>query len=866
GGGGGGGLGGELEPGKALSGVVSQLRGLTLTARPTSYDPANETPYQRAVRPGLGQQGRPVTVVANHFALSLKAKQAFHYDIAVSSLDPEGGKGGKPGGRPPPRKALDPAQANRPLPRPLMRRVLNKLAEDEGWNKGWCSDWAKSLYAPWAMFGDSSAAAPHETSVRVVVDLPDGIAMDKTFKVVIKYAATYDLGSLERHVKGESTNGLEAEEEAAGGLRSALQVLDVVLRSGISARENVVTVGSAVLFNAPGTELYSNLGRGAEAWAGYKQAVKVTQNGLALVLDLAAGAFVKAGPLVEIMADLLGRSPADLSRGLGERDLRALSRELRGVRVVVERPGGKVIRKTIWGLSKVGADRTMFFYEPEKKEISVVQYFKAAYGITLQCPRLPCVNVSKDSSRVVWLPAEMCRILSGQRKRMLQDERHTTAMLRFAGLKPNERQRYLHDVVSNSNLANFNAEPAVQKFGMEVAPRMTSVKARILDSPKLAYGKPEALDPGTQGAWNLRQVKFPLAAPLQSWAAVSLMDQSEVDLQEGHPQALKTFVSELVAMCNGCGMNTASPPIVHYDRSFGVGEHITYAVEEAQKTFKTKCQLVLVLLPSKGKDTYQAVKQASDSEASVPTQCFVAQKAGVGRSSPPAKGRLQYCANLALKMNVKVGGTNVKLLGGMDRMPVLGSGRPYMIMGADVTHPTGFDSSEPSIAAVTASYDAALGRYACRVMQQAHRQEIITGLKDATQAMLLNFYKRSQQKKPQSIIYYRDGVDEGQFAAVLREEYMAIRAACQGLEAGYAPPITFVVVQKRHATRLFPERGGDDRSGNTLPGTVLDSGVCSSAGFDFFLNSHAGLQGHNKASTTRCWWTRTASAQTGCSC
>ncbi|KAI8462417.1 MAG: ribonuclease H-like domain-containing protein, partial [Monoraphidium minutum] len=59
----------------------------------------------------------------------------------------------------------------------------------------------------------------------------------------------------------------------------------------------------------------------------------------------------------------------------------------------------------------------------------------------------------------------------------------------------------------------------------------------------------------------------------------------------------------------------------------------------------------------------------------------------------------------------------------------------------------------------------------------------------------------------------------------------------------------FVVVQKRHATRLFPERGGDDRSGNTLPGTVLDSGVCSSAGFDFFLNSHAGLQGHNKA----CW-------------
>jgi len=101
-----------------------------------------------------------------------------------------------------------------------------------------------------------------------------------------------------------------------------------------------------------------------------------------------------------------------------------------------------------------------------------------------------------------------------------------------------------------------------------------------------------------------------------------------------------------------------------------------------------------------------------------------------------------------------------------------------------VTHPTGFDTSEPSVAAVTGSYDASLGRYACRVMQQGHRQEIITGLKDATSALLLNFYKRSQGKKPGAIIYYRDGVDQGQFAAVLQEEYMAIRNVRDNSPAG----------------------------------------------------------------------------------
>jgi hypothetical protein len=46
--------------------------------------------------------------------------------------------------------------------------------------------------------------------------------------------------------------------------------------------------------------------------------------------------------------------------------------------------------------------------------------------------------------------------------------------------------------------------------------------------------------------------------------------------------------------------------------------------------------------------------------------------------------------------------------------------------------------------------------------------------------------------------------------------------ACASLEEGYLPPVTFVVVQKRHHTRLFPEnhRSKDqtDRSGNILPG------------------------------------------------
>ena len=48
--------------------------------------------------------------------------------------------------------------------------------------------------------------------------------------------------------------------------------------------------------------------------------------------------------------------------------------------------------------------------------------------------------------------------------------------------------------------------------------------------------------------------------------------------------------------------------------------------------------------------------------------------------------------------------------------------------------------------------------------------------------------------------------------------------ACASLEPNYQPPVTFIVVQKRHHTRLFAnnhrDRSSTDKSGNILPGKL----------------------------------------------
>ncbi|EPY79796.1 hypothetical protein CB1_000884022 [Camelus ferus] len=120
----------------------------------------------------------------------------------------------------------------------------------------------------------------------------------------------------------------------------------------------------------------------------------------------------------------------------------------------------------------------------------------------------------------------------------------------------------------------------------------------------------------------------------------------------------------------------------------------------------------------------------------------------------------------------------------------------------DVTHPPAGDGKKPSIAAVVGSMDAHPSRYCATVRVQRPRQEIIQDLASMVRELLIQFYK-STRFKPTRIIFYRDGVSEGQFRQVLYYELLAIREACISLEKDYQPGITYIVVQKRHHTRLF---------------------------------------------------------------
>ena len=213
----------------------------------------------------------------------------------------------------------------------------------------------------------------------------------------------------------------------------------------------------------------------------------------------------------------------------------------------------------------------------------------------------------------------------------------------------------------------------------------------------------------------------------------------------------------------------------------------------------------------------------------------------------------QLIGNMLLKMNAKLNGIN-NICKNPDGSLLLS--KPTMIMGADVTHPAPGDNSRPSIAAVCASMNASATIYHSEIRVQAHRQETIGSfdegksnhLQDMVTENLKQFYRSTKGVKPVHLIYLRDGVSEGQYQDILHHELNQIIRACRNLNPDYKPSITFVVCGKRHHARLFcqNERDADGKSQNIPAGTIVDSVITHPTEFDFYLCSHAGIQGTSR--------------------
>ncbi|XP_057792868.1 protein argonaute MEL1-like [Salvia miltiorrhiza] len=771
--------------------------------------PENPPPVQPelplARRPGFGHAGLEIIIKANHFLVAVADKDLHHYDVSIS-----------------------PEVASKKVCREIIDLVMKgcdfpkeKLAYDG----------RSSCYA--------ASSLPFESKYFAVelVDADSQSRRIRKFQVSIKLSSKPDLYQLKQFIQGRQ---LDLPQET-------IQLFNVVLKQ--YQYKSGLVVGRSCFHRGMGNG--RDLGNGLDYVPGFYQSLRPTQMGLSLNIDMSGTAFFQPILVVDYVAKHINK---DLTSGLSDQDRTEVKRALKGVLVETHHLG-QIRRHRISGISMQSTQQLMFSLDGKGTQISVAQYFSQKYNIVLQFPNLPAVEAGSDT-KPIYLPMELCSIVDHQRYSRKLNVTQVTKLLRITCIQPSKREYSIKQVVEENHGVN---DDAYKKFGICVSSNLTSIKARVLPPPTLSYhdetGK-EILFTPTAGQWSMKNMKMINGGKIKFWACINFSRVSDANVGQ--------FCDDLIGLCSRKGMTCNQEPLVPVRSVHGPIEKALFDLKaetssELRKLDATEkqLQLLIVILPDIT-DSYGTIKRVCETELGIVSQCLQSKNIMQSR-----KQHMKYMENVALKINAKVGGRNWEL---EDLKLELTKEFPYfrecptIIFGAAVTHPQAGDDSSPSIAAVVASmnFPEVTTKYRGLVSAQARREEIIQDLyiekvdpkrglmrRGMIRELLTSFY-RATGYKPRRIIFYRDGVSEGQFSQVLLHEMKAIREACASVEEYYIPTVTFIVVQKRHHTRLFPADHNTDRSGNVLPGTVVDTEICHPTGFDFYLCSHAGIKGTSR--------------------
>lgn len=328
----------------------------------------------------------------------------------------------------------------------------------------------------------------------------------------------------------------------------------------------------------------------------------------------------------------------------------------------------------------------------------------------------------------------------------------------------------------------------------------------------------------------------------RTWLSTRLAHQTEEYVVS--EAVLKVTLGKFHRVLQGMGI-IVEPPFAGSTIRVDSPDDIKIETElrKIASSVKNPARFVLVILPEVEPRMYNRVKHAGDVKVGVHTVCVAGFKfAHDGQ-------QVQRFANIGLKFNLKLGGINQ--LATSEGLGIISEDKT-MVVGVDVTHPSSCSApNAPSIAGMVASVDKRLGQWPADLRIQESRKEMVSEL-DSMLESRLNLWKSQGDHAafPENLPVYRDGVSEGQYATVLEAELPLLRKACDNLypvldRKKGVPHITIVIVGKRHHTRFYPTAVSKDDKGNCNPscGTVVDRGVTEARNWDFFLQSHKGLQG-----------------------
>jgi eukaryotic translation initiation factor 2C len=619
--------------------------------------------------------------------------------------------------------------------------------------------------------------------------------------------------------------------------REAIRIIEILFKQ--RARNDLISVRNQFYDRRQKLE---DLNDGRCMAKGFYQALCLTQCGPTLNINLTFTCFYMPLSFIDFASKYLRR---DITRGLNETDAKKFERLIRNLKIETMHTG----RRIFYRFRRFGrpANQIMFPCNEDDnraagtaaaatiKEISVADYFAKKYR-RLMHPNLNCIDAMKgNENQPNWLPMEVARVVEWQRALRPLDKQQRGSVSRNTIIKPAERYDEIMKIVRNNQ---FNRDTYLKELNIGVDDKeMLKLTARVLSPPDIKYrrrGQGEVIERVRFGKWRV-QNWFYETPIIHSWGIIYFGDEPNREINDN----LNSFQIQLPQLLRQTGfiINTEPSLTIENPQENDVQNALSNASEQGW-------QLAIVILNSFNSDEiYNLVKSYSNGQIGLMTQCvnYQALKRNISKLH-------MYVENISQKINAKLGGINgvVNIKSALSR-----SSRDdlFMFFGADVTHST-TSSDRPSIAAVVGSRDLTNTLYSSRICEQYPKKgrcsvEIIKELDKMVAELLQVFARGCGNRLPNKIVFYRDGVDEGQYQKVLDHEVMKIKAACRAVYGNKPlPQLTFIVVKKRHNTRFFLYE--NEETSNVPAGTVVDQNIIHPSQFDFYLCSQAALMGTSR--------------------
>jgi len=541
-----------------------------------------------------------------------------------------------------------------------------------------------------------------------------------------------------------------------------------------------------------------------ELWMGYETSMRQHENS-ALLMCAASTKIIRTDTVMDQMKLCM--------KGQGGKE--AVAKTLLGC-IVMTRYNNKTYRIDDIDWNKKPSDK---FTGHDGTEKSFMQYYKERYGITIKDPNQPLLisMPTKQEQRKygrtepINLIPEICNMTG-----LSDDQRANFKLMKAVGeyTRPGPGAR-LQALMKFSKSVSSKAKISedMKEWGLDIDPNPIKFKARTINPEKIqqAAGRPEltyGLDNADWGSQFRNYKMFNSGPGCHKW----LLIVSERD-KAGAAEFAKMLVKSSVGM--GFPMKDPRPIVIPDSRTAAFADAVMKAADQAP-------QMIMVVIPNNKGDAYHAVKKILCVERPIPSQVIT----GTLLNKP--KGLMSVATKVSIQMAAKLGAEPWAV-----QVPI----KDLMVIGYDSYH----DSNQRGLAvgAVVSTTNQALTRFTSMTTMHRNDEELLNQMKVCvTQA--IRKYREANQRNPQRVVFYRDGVGEGQIQYVKETEVEAIKSVFK--EMGTSPQFAFIIVSKRISHKFFLVNNGGAPQ-NPPSGSVVDDVVTMPERYDFYLVSQSVRQG-----------------------